>query len=517
MLSAIPAGFSPLRLAGLCAAVVVVAFLLGKLNPARRRRFRSTALLAAGYLLAVGVGIAAGIGGLGSLSHASWFASEVIELLVWSSLATLFLFDVVLHVLRVEPAGIVADLVVGVAYAIIFFHTLGRAGVNLSGIIATSAVVSGVLGLALAPTIGNILGGVALQLDSSLREGDWVRLDGTDAQVRAIRWRHTVFETFDADTLVVPNVTLLSANLRILGRKGGKRVPRRFWVYFNVSLEHPPERVIQVMEEALQGSPIPHVLPDPKPHALCYDVARENRAGFGYYAVRYWLADIAMDEPTHSLIRRRVYTAFQRAKISFAKPQENVRVVHEDEASRAAANLEEQRRRLRLLSSLDLFQGFPSPDLASLAAELTWAPYATGEQIMEQGQSAQDLFILAEGSADVLVAAGDRGAERVGGLAAPDFFGERALISGEPRAATVVAASACVCYRLDKQVFKEIVLRHKELLSNLSTVIARREGELRAAKESMSADQKREALALGRAKILRQVERFFGLDQGTVR
>ena len=52
-----------------------------------------------------------------------------------------------------------------------------RAGVNLTSIIATSAVVTAVIGLSLQATLGNIVGGLALQVDDSIQEGDWIEFE----------------------------------------------------------------------------------------------------------------------------------------------------------------------------------------------------------------------------------------------------------------------------------------------------------------------------------------------------
>ena len=95
--------------------------------------------------------------------------------------------------LGVGIVAITGDLIVGFAYLFAGLGVLKAAGVSPSSVVTTSAVVSGVLALSMQATLGNILGGVALQLDGSIHVGDWVQLpDGTQGRVIAIRWRHTV-------------------------------------------------------------------------------------------------------------------------------------------------------------------------------------------------------------------------------------------------------------------------------------------------------------------------------------
>ncbi len=163
------------------------------------------------------------------------------------------------------------------------------AGFSASSVITTSAVVSGVLALGMQATLGNIVGGVALQLDGSVHLGDWIKLpDGTQGRVTAIRWRHTAVETGNWDTVIVPNASLLAQNIVILGKRAGKPVQHRMWVYFNVDYRHAPTEVIDVVRDALCAAPIEGVAAEPKPSVLCYDFAKDGRDSFAYYAVRYF-------------------------------------------------------------------------------------------------------------------------------------------------------------------------------------------------------------------------------------
>jgi len=55
-----------------------------------------------------------------------------------------------------------------------------------------------VIGLSLQSTLGNVIGGLAFQIDDSINEGDWIELENKQqGQVKQVRWRHTVIETRD--------------------------------------------------------------------------------------------------------------------------------------------------------------------------------------------------------------------------------------------------------------------------------------------------------------------------------
>jgi small-conductance mechanosensitive channel len=82
------------------------------------------------------------------------------------------LFETLLARLKVRVNRIVEDLVVYGALAVVTVLVLRRAGVDVTSLVATSAVVTAVIGLSLQDTLGNTIGGLALQFDESIHVGD---------------------------------------------------------------------------------------------------------------------------------------------------------------------------------------------------------------------------------------------------------------------------------------------------------------------------------------------------------
>lgn len=208
------------------AAVLVVAFLVNRFAPHKRPRIRLALLL---YVLFV---ITAGTSELMELARSprieSWaehlhLFEDLFSAFTMVNIVSLAIFDVALPALGLSLVAITGDLVVGFAYIFAALGVLKASGVTASSVLTTSAVVSGVIALSLQTTLGNILGGVALQLDGSVHVGDWIQLpDGQQGRVIAIRWRHTVVETRNWDTIIVPNANLLAQNIVILGKRFGK-------------------------------------------------------------------------------------------------------------------------------------------------------------------------------------------------------------------------------------------------------------------------------------------------------
>jgi small-conductance mechanosensitive channel/CRP-like cAMP-binding protein len=496
----------------LAAAVVVVSYLVGRFARHRRIALRRTLILFLVYL--VGIALVGASSWTDSPRATFWarLVSGVLEYVLITNLTALLLFDITLPALGLRLASIMSDVVIGAAYILGVLVGMHRFGVNLSGIVATSAVVTAVIGLSLQATLGNILGGLALQLEDSINAGDWIEMENkAQGRVREIRWRHTVIETRDWDTIIVPNSVLLGQAFRILGQREGEPVQHRMWVTFNVDFRFHPGDVIGVVNEALQGAAIPNVAATPAAHCICHELGKEGHESVAQYAVRYWLTDLAVDAPTSSVIRTRVYAALQRAGIPLAVPAAAVLLKQDNPEHKQRKLAREQEARLAAIEGDGLFATMTAEEKAHLAARMRYAPFSRGEVITRQGATAHWLYILNKGQAEVR-------AEGVGGetksvaiIEPPSFFGEMGLMTGAPRSATVLATTEVECFRIDKDDFHELVAQRPEIAREVSAVLAARQVELRAVRENLDAESRRKQIEAEGARILNAIEDFFGL------
>jgi small-conductance mechanosensitive channel/CRP-like cAMP-binding protein len=487
--------------------------LIGRLFPERRRRLRRAIIPLLFFLAFHGLSLALSWAGFSRAADVLRATSGLVEILVYINLAALAVFDLLLPLARIRYQNIFHEVALGGAYVIATIAFLRHQGLDFSGVIATSAVVTAVLAFSMQATLGNILGGVALQLDDSIRVGDWVQLDRLQGQIKEIRWRHTVIETRDWDTVIVPNSNLLAQNIQILGKREGKPTQHRMWVHFNVDFRYPPARVIQVVEDALRSAPIAAVATDPPPNCVCLDFAQTGRDSFAHYAVRYWLTDLAADDPTSSAVRVRVFAALKRANVPLALPAATLFVEAADEAAIARKTKKDQARRRRALDTVSLFAPLTTEERAGLAERLTFAPFSRGEVITREGQTAHWLYILHSGKVEVRVTGADGRQQAVSTLEAPNFFGEHGLMTGEPRSATVVALSEVECYRLDRAAFQEILTDRSAIAGQLSTILAERKLGLEQARAHLAAGANAGRLQDERSRILEKIQQFFGLDE----
>jgi small-conductance mechanosensitive channel/CRP-like cAMP-binding protein len=492
--------------------VVVAALLrLTQNGSARRLRLRRTALLFVPYALLALLTLFGQSIGSGLWLSVVRVATDFLAILLAINLAAALLFDVAMTAVRLRTPEILRDLIVGVTYVVALVWLMHRSGVNLASIVATSAVATAVIGLSLQSTLGSVIGGLALQVDDSLNEGDWIELENkTQGQVKKVRWRHTVLETRDWDTLLVPNSQLLNQTIKVLGKRDGLPLQRRMWVHFNVDYRTAPREVIGVVDQAL-SAPISGVSKDPPPSTICLELAQEHNQSSGRYATRYWLTDLARDTSTSSAVRERIHAALRRAQIPLAIPAAALFVSNEDGARLERKQRQASTRVREGLMSIELFRGLAESEIDALAKSVKTAPFAAGELVTRQDAKANWLYVLTRGQVEIRVNTPDGDTKRVHMLAAPDFFGEMALITGGRREASVVALTDIECLRVDRAAFGSLLERRPELAQEVAEILAERRVALEAARDNLDAASRNLRVQGERHRILNAVQEFFGL------
>ena len=150
---------------------------------------------------------------------------------------------------------------------------------------------------------------------------------------------------------------------------------------------------------------------------------------------------------------------------------------------------ESARRRLRrsqLAAILGrLFGAVDGVTLREVEAQVAWVRLGGGQTLFRQGDEADAVYFVVSGRLRALVE-GDDGAERVLNEMAPgESIGEIALLTGEPRTATVRAIRDAELARLDLPAFERLVDRYPRAMMSVARTVVRRlrrsEGSLRRA------------------------------------
>jgi CRP-like cAMP-binding protein len=149
-------------------------------------------------------------------------------------------------------------------------------------------------------------------------------------------------------------------------------------------------------------------------------------------------------------------------------------------------------------------------DRHHLATSLKYAPFTKGEALTKQGAKAHWLYIISKGECSVRVAA-KSGEKEVARLSGGQFFGEMSLLTGAERSATVVALSDVECWRLDREVFKELLDRRPEVAEDVAEILATRQIGLDAARQELDAESRTSLMAERKQDIVDKIRSFFGV------
>ncbi|WP_079436853.1 mechanosensitive ion channel family protein [Zoogloea sp. LCSB751] len=422
----------------------------------------------------------------------------------------LALFDVVLPRVGIRISGILGDILVIVGYVAWAFLRLNLAGMQLSHLLTTSAVLTAVVAISMQETLGNLLGGLALQMDNSLEIGDWIQMDDLAGRVSDIQWRYTAIICRSGERVVIPNSHLMKNRYALICNKRQTLPLQRRSIGFDVDLSVPPGRVTHTVLQDISTARIPNVSADPVPQCLLLNFG----PGYAHYAVRYWLMDPGPDEATDSEVRHHILAALQREGLRLAVSDQTIHLVAEGEAHREEVRARELNRRQQAIAQIDLFSRLSEAEQLELASRLVNAPFARGDIMTRQGAIAHWLYIIVSGEAEAWWQPADGSPPRLLEKRGPgSVFGELGLMTGAPRRATVIAATDVEAYRLDKAGFEHIIRGRPELAEGMSSILEQRLSHFQALergyaedKTGQSANRGSEVAALGK-----KIREFFGL------
>jgi MFS family permease len=119
----------------------------------------------------------------------------------------------------------------------------------------------------------------------------------------------------------------------------------------------------------------------------------------------------------------------------------------------AAARFAELAPRIAILERLGIFAAAPQPVLERLAAACTEVEFAPGDVIIREGDPADALYVILEGSVGVTARGEGDSEKRLRTMGPETYFGEIGLLERIPRTATVIAEAPTRCYRIDGDEF----------------------------------------------------------------
>jgi small-conductance mechanosensitive channel/CRP-like cAMP-binding protein len=490
--------------AGLAVLFFAIALLL---PPERRRGLIGSALLA--IIVLLGLWLFAQVGdAIGSATLYEIIREALLALLAFAVIRSTLIFITRVLLMRFQVPHILTDVLLTLGLLVYMLYRLNVIGVNLAGILTTSAVITGAIAFSAQEILGALWAGLALQGERTLRQGDWIRFNDKLGQVVQLRWRSTAIATCDHETIIIPNAALMKDKIQLVGRHGDESSNQRRHIPFSVSYSNAPNDVIRIVNHALQRAAIHNVAKEPAPFCVCKAF---EESGIGY-EVLYHIQDLHHYTETDSAVLAHIFAALQREEMTIPFPH---RVVQSLDQTLERQERRESQRRHAIIDQIPLFAPLNDAERETLARALQACPFVADDLLFRQGEPADSLYVLASGHLQVFHEDANGERHPLAELRAPSYVGERGLLLGQPRGATIVATRDSLCYRLDKNGFDAILRGRPEIVLDLSNVLVQRQAENDARLQALDAEARARQSSSHAAEFVRMIRGFFGLGGGT--
>jgi small-conductance mechanosensitive channel/CRP-like cAMP-binding protein len=409
--------------------------------------------------------------------------------------------------------NLVRGLLLGAAVLAVLRYGMN---VNISPLLASTALITAIVGFALQGVLGNLLAGMSIHITRSLRPGDWISAGETEGEVLQTNWRETHLRSTAGHALIVPNSKLADATVHNMS---WPTPVRRHSLFVDASYDSAPADVIAALLEA--AADVPAVLRDPPPKA--FPCAYKD-FGIGY-ELRIWIDAYQNRAPISGEVNRLIWYQFKRRHIEIPFPMSDkllcdfMEVVNHQkhqppaavQTTRAADVLQRSDFVSRWLTDAAGQPLLGAAELAQLAPLLRFVRYTAGETIFRQGDAGETCYVIARGTLHGCVEYQDNTPAAEFDLPTGALCGEMSLVTGLPRTATLTAPGEVELLEMAMGAFTCLLALRPEIPEKLAALVADRAAQNAQNYEKLKAMNGASAHAFKRDSLLQRFKRLLGL------
>jgi small-conductance mechanosensitive channel/CRP-like cAMP-binding protein len=369
---------------------------------------------------------------------------------------------------------------------------------DLGGMLTAVGVSSIVLGLALQNTLDNVMAGIAVLFERPFQVGDWITVGAITGEVVEMNWRSVRVRTRSRDMVVIPNSVIGKETLVNISRPTQAHAESHV---LGFSYDDPPNKVKRVLLSVVRSTR--GVLVDPPPAIRTISYAAYSIE----YQVRFFIDDYPRALEINDEFMTRVWYASKRNGLSIPFPT-NTNYEFRQEMPKPV----ERHRAVDVLNSVPVFVPLSPEELEQMSRHCVRLEFGRGERIVHQGDPGDAMYIVLEGTAIVTVRTEHDAEREVARLSRGEFFGEMALLTGDPRTASVTAVDDLAVLVIHKDALQEMLARRTGLAHEMAEIVEARRQGLRAVKDlAEAAPERKAAVQKGAGELVLRIRRFFGL------
>ncbi|HEY2772866.1 MAG TPA: cyclic nucleotide-binding domain-containing protein [Candidatus Binatia bacterium] len=377
-------------------------------------------------------------------------------------------------------------------------------GMELSGLLVTSTVVSAVIGLAIQDMLANIAAGLGVQLERPFNVGDWLTIGNHEGVVTQLNWRTLTLLTRDRHEVLVPNSTVAKTEVINFSRPS---TLQRAHSYVGVAYRHPPGVVKATLARA--ASSCPEVTSNPPVEVLVKSFDESQIL----YDVRFWITDYSRLLQITDDVYSRCWYELRRNNLSIPFPTRDVTIrTASDEQEKKAA--EDRRREIfSVLRPLPVFTPLNNEQIEMLVAGAELQVFMKGETLVRQGDRGESLFVIRAGKVRIDKIHEGAAPTTIATMEGGEFFGEMSLLTGEPRTASIVADDETEVVVVSKESFAPVLTADAGILPGLSAALETRARNTQQFLRDLPATRDEVRTTHQSSALLRRIGHFFGLDE----
>lgn len=416
--------------------------------------------------------------GIATIEQLKALFPKVLGTGVWLSLA--YLLNRVVGVLvwdplhrRVPIPRLLRDVTAVLIYALAVTGIVSAVfGQAIGPFWAASGAGAIVIGLALRNVILDVFIGLAMNFDRPFEIGDFIQVvtgpaGGPSGRVIELNWRTTRLITGEGNMVVVPNGKLGDM---IVTNFSKPEPVSEFEISVFLDFDVSSERALRVLNAAVRSvAGTTGILDDPAPKARIRGISPQGVE----YKIKYFLdpRKAGPGKARHE-VWRAVLDQLNRAGLQPATPKQDVFHAERPQRQLDSRSIND---RVALLSRVELFQGLTDEERLVLSGQMRERLIKECATVIKRGDEGDSMFILCEGLLNVMIALKpDQPETRVARLQAGMFFGEMSALTGEPRSATIVAATDTFAFEIKKDDIGALIQRRPELAEIIGQAVTAR-------------------------------------------
>ncbi len=396
-------------------------------------------------------------------------------------------------------------------------------GFELTGILATSGLITAIVGFALQPNLSNIFSGIFVNIEQPFKPHDWITIGDQTGKVIDVSWRSTRLRSFQNTEITIPNETVAKSIVTNWDRPDKEDMSEGFHIFTTLSFHphHDPAHIGELLFDALKKvRPV-----DGRPEL---DLQWVKFTGVDEFGLRFHIAfdctSRMMKNSQENVVMLEIYKVMRHAGVNmtpgllqnFLKPDVGLGALeqytrsHKDFQSTLSdkGNIyNESIKNQVLLKQVPLFSNLDQDQIEIIAETSERLQFAKGQTIIKQGESDNRLFIIADGVVSIELNQADGSKTELGRLGVGEFFGEMALMTGEPRTADASALRSTLLLVVQKQTIKNIFSENNNFYNEMAKVLAERQVKLGEA--TLLPEEKSEEVNKLANKIGEAIIRFF--------